>query len=51
MNDLLVLVLLIAIGYIFAKLWECIIFPFMIEKSTQEVEKNPNWITPKLKQR
>lgn len=51
MNDLLVLVLLIAIGYIFVKLWECIVFPFMIEKSTQEVEKNPNWITPKLKQR
>lgn len=51
MNDLLVLVLLIAIGYIFAKLWECIIFPFIIEKSIQEVEKNPNWITPKLKQR
>lgn len=51
MNDLLILVLLIVIGYIFVKLWECIIFPFMIEKSTQEVEKNPNWIIPKLKQR
>ena len=41
MNDLLVLVLLIAIGYIFAKLWECIVFPFMIEKKhTRSREKS-----------
>lgn len=51
MNDLVILAFLIAVGYVFAKLWEYIIFPFIVEKTTYEIEKNPNWITPKLKQR
>lgn len=51
MNDLVILAFLIAVGYVFAKLWEYIIFPFIVEKTTYEIEKNPNWITPKLKQK
>ena len=32
-----------------AKLWKLIIFPKIVEKTTKEVEKNPKWITPKLR--
>lgn len=32
-----------------AKLWKLIIFPKIAEKTTKEVEKNPKWITPKLR--
>lgn len=51
MEDLLILLFSIFIGYAFIKTWKYFILPFIIEKNTQEVERNPNWITPKLRQK
>lgn len=50
MKDVFVLIILILIGFILLKLWKYIIFPFIIRKTTYEIEKNPKWITPKLRE-
>ena len=51
MNDLLVLLLLVVIAYICVKIWKYVLHPYIVEKTTYEVEKNPKWITPKLRQK
>ena len=43
-------IIVIIIGYILIKIWKYIIFPFVVKKTTHEIEKNPKWITPKLRQ-
>lgn len=50
MNSLLILVLVILIGVILAKTWKLLIFPMLVDVTTKEIEKNPKWITPKLRQ-
>lgn len=50
MEDMLILLFSILVGYALMRTWKYIIFPFIVEKTTQEIEKNPNWITPKLRQ-
>lgn len=50
MESMLVTIIVIIIGYVLMKIWEYIIFPFIVKKTTHEVEKNPKWITPKLRQ-
>lgn len=49
MNDLLVLLILCFVTIIFIKSWKLIIFPKLIDKTTEVIEKNPKWITPKLR--
>ena len=50
MESMLATIIVIIIGYILIKIWKYIIFPFIVKKTTHEVEKNPKWITPKLRQ-
>lgn len=50
MDNLLVLVLAALVGVILTKTWRLLIFPMLVDKTTKEIEKNPKWITPKLKQ-
>lgn len=50
MESMLATIIIIIIGYILMKIWKYIIFPFIVKKTTHEIEKNPRWITPKLKQ-
>lgn len=50
MESMLVTIIVIIIGYVLMKIWKYIIFPFIVKKTTHEVEKNPKWITPKLRQ-
>lgn len=50
MNDVLTLALTVVIGIIFYKLWKIIIFPKILNATTEIVEENPKWITPKLRQ-
>lgn len=50
MESMLATTIVIIIGYILMKIWKYIIFPFIVKKTTHEVEKNPKWITPKLRQ-
>ena len=47
---MLATIIVIIIGYVLMKIWKYIIFPFVVKKTTCEVEKNPKWITPKLRQ-
>lgn len=49
MESMLATIIVIIIGYILMKIWKYIIFPFIVKKTTHEVEKNPKWITPKIK--
>lgn len=49
MEDILTLLFLVFIIYALMRTWKYIIFPFIVEKTTQEIEKNPKWITPKLR--
>lgn len=51
MEDLIILLFWIFTGYIMGKLWSYIIHPFIIRKNTQEIERNPKWITPKLREK
>lgn len=50
MESMLATIIVIIIGYILIKIWKYVIFPFIVKKTTHEVEKNPKWITPKLRQ-
>lgn len=50
MESMLATIIVIIIGYILMKIWKYIIFPFVVKKTTHEIEKNPKWITPKLRQ-
>ena len=50
MESMLATIIVIVIGYILIKIWKYIIFPFVVKKTTHEIEKNPKWITPKLRQ-
>ena len=50
MESMLATIIVIIIGYVLMKIWKYIIFPFVVKKTTHEVEKNPKWITPKLRQ-
>ena len=50
MESMLATIMVIVIGYILIKIWKYIIFPFVVKKTTHEIEKNPKWITPKLRQ-
>lgn len=49
MKDLIILLFTFFLVMFLAKLWKLIIFPKIVEKTTKEVEKNPKWITPKLR--
>lgn len=49
MEDLMIFLFTFFIVITFVKLWKLVIFPKIIEKTTTEVEKNPRWITPKLR--
>lgn len=49
MEDLIILLFVLFLIIFLTKLWKLIIFPKIIEKTTKEVEKNPKWITPKLR--
>lgn len=50
MESILATIIVIIIGYILIKIWKYVIFPFVVKKTTHEIEKNPKWITPKLRQ-
>ena len=50
MESMLATIIVIIIGYILIKIWKYVIFPFVVKKTTHEIEKNPKWITPKLRQ-
>lgn len=50
MESMLATIIVIIIGYILMKIWKYVIFPFVVKKTTHEIEKNPKWITPKLRQ-
>ena len=50
MEDILAIIIVIIILYTSSKVWKYMLCPFIINKTTQEIEKNPKWITPKLKQ-
>ena len=50
MESMLATIIVIIIGYILIKIWKYIIFPFVVKKTTHEVEKKPKCITPKLRQ-
>ena len=50
MESMFATIIVIVIGYILIKIWKYIIFPFVVKKTTHEIEKNPKWITPKLRQ-
>lgn len=50
MNTLYVLAFIIVFSYVTWVILKYIIIPYMIEKSIQDIEKNPKWITPKLRQ-
>ena len=50
MEDILAIIIVIIILYTSSKVWKYMLRPFIINKTTQEIEKNPKWITPKLKQ-
>lgn len=47
-NDVLSMILAIIIGYIIASIFNNIILPFIINKRTKEIEKNPKWITTRV---
>lgn len=49
MEDLIILLFTFFLVMFLVKLWKLIIFPKIVEKTTKEVEKNPKWITPKLR--
>lgn len=49
MEDLIILLFILFLIIFLTKLWKSIIFPKIVEKTTKEVEKNPKWITPKLR--
>ena len=49
MEDLVILLFTFFLVMFLTKLWKLIIFPKIVEKTTKEVEKNPRWITPKLR--
>lgn len=50
MEDILAIIIVIIILYTLLKVWKYMLRPFIINRTTQEIEKNPKWITPKLKQ-
>lgn len=50
MENVIAIIIVICILFILAKVWKYILFPIIIKKTTYEIEKNPKWITPKLKQ-
>lgn len=49
MEDILILILSFLIAVTLVKTWRLFIFPKIVEKTTVDVEKNPKWITPKLR--
>ena len=50
MENIIAILITLFIIFIILKLWKYIIFPFIIKKTTHEIEKNPKWLTPKLRQ-
>lgn len=51
MNDILAIIICIIIGFLLGKVWKYFLAPLIITKSTQDIEENPKWITPKLRER
>ena len=51
MNDILAIIICIIIGFLLGKVWKYFLAPLVITKSTQDIEENPKWITPKLREK
>lgn len=49
MEIILELMIVLLVMIILIRLWKIIILPKIIEKTTIIIEKNPKWITPKLR--
>lgn len=49
MEDLIAMVIILIVAVILIKLWKLVIFPKLVDKTIEEVERNPKWITSKLK--
>ena len=49
MKSIFAMLIVIWVGLTLWKIWKYIIFPVIITKTTQELEKNPKWITSELR--
>lgn len=47
---IIIIAMIVIIGILILKTWKFAIFPMIVRKTTKELEKNPKWITPKLKE-
>lgn len=47
-NNVLSMILAIIIGYVIVNIFNNVILPFIINKRTKDIEKNPEWITSKV---
>lgn len=50
MNKIIGMGLALFAVLILIKIWKSWIYPLIIEHTTKEIEKNPKWITPKLRE-
>lgn len=49
MESIFAMLIVIWVGLTLWKIWKYIIFPVIVTKTTQELEKNPKWITSELR--
>ena len=50
--ELLVIIISGLIGFVLGRyIFNHIALPILIKRTTKEIEKNPNWITPKLREK
>ena len=50
--ELLVIIIFGLIGFVLGRyIFNYIALPILIKRTTKEIEKNPNWITPKLREK
>ena len=50
MNKIIGMGLALLVTLILIKMWKSWIYPSIIEHTTKEIEKNPKWIIPKLRE-
>ena len=51
-NDKLLTIITVIFAFIiFHQILKRVIFPILIKKTTTEIEKNPKWITPKIREK
>lgn len=51
MSEILAIIICIVVGFLIEKICRYLLLPFLIKKTTREIEENPKWITPKLREK